>query len=107
MRSRFSALTLGIYDRTQYLRLGKERRYSGARVAYNLLRVSDNPTVDEINTFEDICFTLRVANGTYRTTFRNRFEDVDAVSIRLLEGCFSQEARLRIQDRAVSSGLTS
>jgi hypothetical protein len=50
-------------------------------VAYNLLAdVGDNPTPKSILLFEDICFTLRTSNGTFRTTFRNRFPDLDAIA---------------------------
>jgi hypothetical protein len=57
--------------------------------------------------FEDICFSLCTSNGTWRTTFRDRFEDVDALSVRLMEPPFQRDAAIQIQDRAVSSGLTS
>ena len=100
-------MTFGIYSRNQYQKMGAERRYSGGRVAYNLLRVSDHPTAEEIRTFEDICFTLRVSNGTWRTTFRDRFQDVDEKALSLMESSFSREASIDIQDRAVSSALTS
>ncbi len=107
MSAKLSPLTLGIHSRTQYLALPADRRYSGARVAYNLLRVGEDPTEDEIRIFEDICFSLRLSNGTFRTTFRNRFEDVDSLSIRLMKESFGEGHSVRIQDRAVSSGLTS
>jgi hypothetical protein len=99
--------TFGICTRTQYLARGDKWRFSAARVAYNLLRVGENPTPEEIRTFEDICFTLRTSNGTFRTTFRNRFQDVDMESMPLIERAFGGAAPLYVQDRAVSSGLTS
>jgi len=98
---------LGILTRAQYLSLGEQRRFSGARVAYNLLRVGEQPTPEEIRTFEDICITLRTSNGTFRTTFRNRFKDVDAAAMQWIERSFDPAAPLYVQDRAVSSGLTS
>ena len=101
-------MTFGIHSRAQYLNLPEERRrFSGARVAYNLLRVGENPTPEDIRVFEDISFTLRTSNGTFRTTFRNRFRDVDAASIGWIQQCFGAAPLVRIQDRAVSSGLTS
>jgi hypothetical protein len=107
MRPKRPPLTLGIYNRSQYLKMGSDRRYSGGRVAYNLLRVGEEPTADEIRVFEDICFSLSTSNGIWRTTFRDRFGDVDAASVRLMQAAFQRDAPIQIQDRAVSSGLTS
>jgi hypothetical protein len=98
---------LGIHKQEQYMRMGSERRFSGPRVAYNLLRIGDNPSEDEIKLFEDISVTLRTSNGTFRTSFRNRFEDVDAASIVLLKRLFPAASAIRVEDRAVSHGLTS
>lgn len=102
--------TLGIYTKEQYRRLGQERRFAGARAAYNLLRLDDEPTPEDVRAFEDIYFTMRTSNGTFRTTFRDRFRDVDAAAMRWI-GELAPGGRddmpLRIQDRAVSSGLTS
>ena len=78
-----------------------------ARVAYNLLRTSDNPGPEEIRMFEDICMTLRTSNGTFRTTFPGRFRDVDAASLRWIASSFRLGSLLRVQDRAASTGLTS
>lgn len=99
--------TLGVYTKEQYARLGEKRRFLGARVAYNLLRVQEPCSAEEAKIFEDICFTLRTSNGTFRTTYRNRFRDVDKVALRLIQGSFDASTRLRVQDRAVSNGLTS
>ena len=98
---------LGIYTREQYNRLGAERRFAGPEVAYNLLRVGDNPSEEDIRVFEDVSVTLRTSNGTYRTTFRNRFEDVDIACLRLMSQSFTANTAIRIEDRAVSHGLTS
>lgn len=88
------------------MRLGERRRFAGPRAAYNLLRLSDNPTPEEVRAFEDLYYTMRTSNGTFRTTFRKRFVDVDAASIRWIEK-FRSEPEILVQDRAVSSGLTS
>ena len=99
--------TFGIYTKAGYQKMGPERRFAGARVAYNLLRVGDNPAPEDVRAFEDICITLRTANGTFRTTFRNRFRDVDAAAIRWMERFHGTAPVIRIQDRAASNGLTS
>lgn len=100
-------LTLGIHTPGRYLAIGEERRFSGARVAYNLLDIGDNPTPEEVRIFEDICFTLQIANGTFRATYRNRFPDLNEAAIATMRRMFAPSAPLRIQDRAASSGLTS
>lgn len=65
-------LRFGICTREQYLRKGRLRRYSGARVSYSLLDIGEHPTSEQIQLFEDISFTLRTSNGIFRTTFRLR-----------------------------------
>jgi hypothetical protein len=97
---------LGILTERQYAALGEGRRFSGARVAYSLLAVGDHPSEEQIRIFEDISFTLRTSNGTCRTTFRNRFEEIDRASLRWIAKLYPQGPR-RVQDRAVSHGLTS
>jgi hypothetical protein len=100
-------MELGIWKREQYLALGEKRRYSGPRVAYTLLRVSEDPSEEEIATFEDINFTLQTANGIFRTTFRGRFAGVDTVVSALLGERYGAQEELRVEDRAASNGLTS
>lgn len=100
-------LKFGIWTREQYLRAGKRRRHCGARVSYALLDVGCDPTPEEIRDFEDISFTLRTASGTFRTTFRERFRDVDAAAIDWLRRLYPPHASIRVQDRAASHGLTS
>jgi hypothetical protein len=98
----------GIITQEQYLRLDeRQRRYSGAHVAYNLLNVGEQPSAEQIRVFEDVSFTLRTSNGTFRTTFRNRFEDIDKIALRWIGEQFSRGSSFQVQDRAVSHGLTS
>jgi hypothetical protein len=100
-------LGLGIHTREQYDHMGSSRRFAGSHVAYNLLNVGENPSEEDIRVFEDVSVTLRTSNGTFRTTFRNRFDDVDIVCLRLMGECFQPESAIRVEDRAVSHGLTS
>lgn len=100
-------LKFGIYTQNQYLKAGARRRFSGSRVAYSLLEVGENPTKEQTQIFEDICFTLRTSNGTYRTSFRYRFRDVDVAAMDILKRFFPFETELLVEDRAVSHGLTS
>jgi hypothetical protein len=100
-------LRFGIYNEQQYLRAGPERRELGAAVAYTLLDVGVDPSAKRISMFEDVCFRLRLSNGTYRTSFPHRFVDLDAAAGRWMTELFAPEAPLRIQDRAASHCLTS
>ena len=100
-------LRFGFCTPEQYQRVGERRRFSASRVNYGLLDVGEHPTAEQIRIFEDVSFTLRTSNGTFRTTFRHRFRDVDEAALRLLRGFFPSETELRVQDRAASNGLTS
>lgn len=98
----------GIWTREQYAaQKAVDRRRAGGSVAFNLLLTSSPPTPQEILDFEDISFTLRMGNGTFRTTFRHRFDDLNATINEVLLGRFPQSMPLRVEDRAVSHGLTS
>jgi hypothetical protein len=105
--ARRGMLKFGFCTQEQYRQAGERRRYSGARVAYSLLDVGENPTEEQIRVFEDIGFTLRTSNGTFRTTFPNRFQDVDAAAMRWMERFYAADSAIEIQDRAASHGLTS
>jgi hypothetical protein len=100
-------LRLGICTEAQYVHEGEGRRFSGPRAAYSLLDIGDCPTEEQTRVFEDVSFTLFTSNGTARTTFRERFHDVDAVAMRWIEQLISAGIELRVQDRAASHGLTS
>ncbi|MCW5964853.1 MAG: hypothetical protein KIT83_12510 [Bryobacterales bacterium] len=97
----------GVASPGQYMALDERRRYMGHRVAYSLLDVGEQPSAEQIRVFEDICFTLRLASGTFRTSFRNRFADVNAAVDGVLASRFEADTALSIQDRAVSHALTS
>jgi hypothetical protein len=100
-------LKFGIYTQNQYMKAGERRRFSGPRVSYSLLQIGENPSKEETQIFEDISFTLRTSNGTYRTTYRHRFRDVDIATLDILERFFPRQTELLVEDRAVSHGLTS
>lgn len=100
-------LRFGIYNEQQYLRAGSQRRELGTCVAYTLLDVGVDPSDERISMFEDVCFRLRMSDGTFRTSFPQRFVDLDAAALRWMAELFAPEAALRIQDRAASHCLTS
>jgi len=100
-------LRFGIYTEEQYRRAGPDRRELGPQVAYSLLDVGSDPSEEQIAMFEDLCFRLRTSNGTFRTSFPQRFLDIDAAASRWMSELFAPEALIRIQDRAASHCLTS
>jgi hypothetical protein len=68
----------GFCTHESYLRAGERRRQSGAHAAYSLLDLGENPSEEMIRAFEHLSFTMRTSKGTYRTTLRERLQDVDA-----------------------------
>lgn len=100
-------LRFGIFKPNEYLRARDRQRIAGSRVSYDLLDVGDDPTEQQIQIFEDISRTLRTSNGTYRTTFPNRFRDLDEVAIRWIKKSYCSDTELLAQDRAASHALTS
>jgi hypothetical protein len=99
-------LRSGILTKQQFLALGEDRWRSSSYVAYNLLDVGVNPTAEDVQVFESLSFALHTSNGTFRTTFRNRFPDLDALAIGWMQRLFPA-GPMRVEDRAVSHGLTS
>src|ERR1700761_3306299 len=100
-------LRFGIYTEEQYRRAGPRRRDLGAQVAYSLLDVGSDPSEEEVAMFEDLCFRLRTSNGTFRTSFPQRFVDLDATALRWMSEMFAPQSPIQIQDRAASHCLTS
>lgn len=102
-----SMLRFGIWTQDQFIKARERRRLSASRVAYTLLNIGENPTKEQIRSFDDINFTLRTSNGTCRTTFRNRLRDVDTATMGILEQLYPLDIELLVEDRAASHGLTS
>jgi hypothetical protein len=98
-------LRFGICTEQQY-RSAVTRR-APARIAYSLLPSSDLTTEEQVRIFEDITFRMRTSNGTCRTSFARRFEDLDGMTLEWMQRLFRNDADLRIQDRAASHCLTS
>lgn len=103
-------LGFGIFKPEEYLRVRDAQRVPGSRmphVSYDLLDVGDNATEQQIQIFEEISRTLRTSNGTFRTTFSNRFHDLDELAAQWIKKLFSPDTELKVQDRAASHALTS
>lgn len=98
-------LRFGICTEQQYRSAATGR--IPAAIAYNLLPSKDNPTDEQVRIFEEITLRMRTSNGTFRTSFTRRFEDLDAVTLGWIQRLFHTDAELHIQDRAASHCLTS
>jgi hypothetical protein len=77
------------------------------RISLQLLRTGIPATPREITVFEALMQGLRLNSGIYRTTFHNRFRDLDPFVNELLAEHFDQAAAIEIHDWAASDCLTS
>ncbi|MGA8029553.1 MAG: hypothetical protein WB992_20615, partial [Bryobacteraceae bacterium] len=69
------------------------------RVSLDLLRFPE--------LFERLTPHVRLSNGVYRTTYAQRFRNLDPMVNAVLIENFPSETGLRIEDWAASTGLTS
>jgi hypothetical protein len=99
-------MRFGICTVEQLKRFGRIEG-SGKHVSIRLLDLGDNPDTAAIARFDEICYTLQTSNGTYRTTYRNRFADVNAAATRWIRTLFAAGQPIRVQDRAASNCLTA
>ena len=97
----------GILTTEQFLQAEREGKMDHRHTSLALLDLGDQPAEEQVRIFEAICFRLRFSNGTFRTTFKNRFDDVNAAVLQWMRKLFSKEAPLQVEDRAASTCLTS
>jgi hypothetical protein len=100
-------LRLGICTLEQYDRVIRSQDLSASGVSYGLLDIPDDAPEGDVQRFEAISLRLRTSNGTTRLTFPHRFWEVDKATSRILKEFYDINSELRIQDRAMSHGLTS
>jgi hypothetical protein len=79
----------------------------GRRISLQLLRTADAPTPAETMIFETAMQQTRLTCGIYRTTFRNRFRDLDPVVNAIIAERFARDSALEVHDWAASDALTS
>ncbi len=77
------------------------------RISLQLLRTGIPASPREIIVFEALMQGLRLNSGIYRTTFHNRFRDLDPFVNEILARRFSPAAALEVHDWAASDCLTS
>ena len=97
---------LGIWrsEKTAHTRalLGKTRQFS-----YSLLKTGVSATPAEIARFENVIRTVHLSSGICRTTYPERFRDLDPLVQTVLERIFPADRSLVIHDLAASDGLLS
>lgn len=80
-------------------------RLSRSRVSLCLLDNAAHSTTSVL--FEQLMPHVRLANGVFRTTFRQRFRNLDPLVNPILAENFSSSADLTVEDWAASACLTS
>jgi hypothetical protein len=76
-------------------------------VSYRLLRPSTLSTVEVVRAFEAIIRDLDLSSGVFRTTYRGRLQDVDALIHGQLTRSFIAGECLKVHDWAASDALVS
>lgn len=106
-------LKLGVWRGDQFLPSAPQGvwnyiryRLSRSRVSLRLLDISGQGRSAE-EQFERLMPHVRLANGVYRTTFRERFRDFDPWVNQVLAAQFPAPKELRVEDWAASACLTS
>lgn len=102
-------ISFGVHRREQLAanQSAIHRLLHGRRVSYQLLRTSTPATAEEIEAFDHIIYYLKLASGIYTTTVQGRFQDLDAWITQNLEGIFSEDRSVTVEDWASSTGATS
>jgi len=97
---------LGVYSADKLARtrtaLGKTRQ-----ISYSLLKMTDSPTREDIARFETIIRTVAFSSGISRTTYPERFRDLDNVVERVLERVFPHDRCVVMHDMAASDCMLS
>jgi hypothetical protein len=81
-------------------------RLSRSRVSLQLLRESERAS-SGIALFERLMPHVQLSNGIWRTTFEQRFLQLDLEVNRVLRECFSPQQPITVEDWAASTCLTS
>ena len=97
----------GIWTVEQFVEAEKQPLRKPKPVSIRLLDMRDTAGTEEVRIFEAISRTLRTSNGTYRTTYPNRFKDLDRAASIQIGRIFGPDSEFGIQDRAASNCLTS
>jgi hypothetical protein len=107
-------MKLGVLERRQFFAApppglvdGLYYRLSKSRVSLHLLQLPSEPSVEDGTLFERLMPHVRISSGVYRTTYRQRFRNLDPLVNDLLATRFRTSAEMEVHDWAASACLTS
>jgi hypothetical protein len=80
---------------------------SRTRVSFHLLKTPEQPSRGDIQFFERLMPHVYLSSGVYRTTYRQRFKDLDPLVNQILAQHFASSEKLLVEDWAASDCLTS
>lgn len=104
-------LKLGVFHAEDYVpaapRIRSRPSLFGRRISLQLLRTSIPASPQEIAVFEAAMIQMRLTSGIYRTTFRQRFHDLDPLVNEIVADRFPRDGALEVHDWAASDCLTS
>jgi hypothetical protein len=81
---------------------GKRRQ-----ISYSLLKTPSPAAAEDIKRFETVIRRVCLSSGVSRTTYRSRFDDVEAVTQEVLLHTFRADRALNVHDLGASDGLLS
>lgn len=107
-------LRLGVWRRDQFFASAPAHlpayiyyRLSRSRVSLRLLDLPERPSASDIATFERLMPHVQLSTGVYRTTYKERFRNLNPQVNAVLEREFKEVRRPFIEDWAGSACLTS
>lgn len=116
---RFNVIKPGICDEQQFERFYEKGTLESRHISCRLLRLpvpapetpepteAPEPTEVDVRRFEEISRLLLLPGGIFRTTYRGRFADLDAVTLARMPAAFAPSEALTIYDWGASTALTS
>src|SRR5215467_11446881 len=97
-------LRFGIFDLNEFQTVPpgasalRRKAIHSRRVSLQLLRTGLPASPRELTVFETLMTGLRLSGGVYRTTYRERFRDLDAAVNRILAARYAADAPLVVHD---------
>ena len=100
-------IKLGIRDEQQFARFYDRGALESRHISCRLLRLPVPADEEAVRRFEEISRLLLLPGGIFRTTYRGRFEDLDALTLARMPAAFAPSEPLTIYDWGASNALTS
>jgi hypothetical protein len=80
---------------------------SRTRVSFHLVKTPEQPSRSDIQFFERLLPYICLSSGVYRTTYRQRFKNLNPLVNQVLAQHFAPSEKLLVEDWAASDCLTS